>query len=189
MVAMWIVRVYNGNMGRLIEVADENKIKMMERWYAEVGYDVALALREKVREGKLTWYRVWRQAMPAVRCSRRQGELAAEYAMRRFMRKNEDIIGALLEREGLGIDRIVEKLREKLEAYRVDTYKGQVTVDPETGEPLKHADNVAQLRALDMLISLHGLKKEKQGAQVLIYINAPQIQKPEGAGTGHVGKD
>jgi len=168
----------------LVEVVDERKVKMMERWYADSSLEVVAAIWQRVREGKITWEQVWKTAMPAVRANKREGGLAAKYAMQRYIAKNRQILSQLFEQHGLGIDKVIEKTAELLEAYKLDVHKGQVTIDPETGERLKIPDNIARLRALDMLLELHGYKKAESGGQVLIYINAPQIAKPENAGQG-----
>ena len=163
---------------------DGQKVEQFEKWLGTVGQETAVQLWMKAKKGEIGYWDIWKTAFPGARVRRQVAEDAVKYGLERFIKKNSEVISRLLEEEGLGLERVIEKMKELLEAHRVDVYKGQVTIDPRTGGVLKHADNQAQLKAVSLLMDLHGLKKEAKGPQVMIYINAPRIEKPEDAGVG-----
>ena len=166
------------------QLVDGRKVEQVEKWLGSLSYETAVNLWVRIKEEKITYHEIWKTAFPGSRVRKQDAESAVKFALNRFIRKNDDVLSQLLEEEHLGIEKVVEKMKEMLEAHRVDVYKGQVTIDPDTLQPLKHADNQAQIKAMSLLMDLHGMRKESKGPQVLIYINAPQIAKPEDAGVG-----
>jgi hypothetical protein len=77
-------------------------------------------------------------------------DVAACKLMRRIKDKHD--WERLLEEAGLGFERIYTKLEELLEATTVKHYK-----DKEVGI---YTDNATRIRALELLVDLHGLRKQ-----------------------------
>jgi len=167
-----------------VEVVDDRKVQQMEKWFSSIGIETTARLWEKAKEGTLDFRKVWKTAFPATRCSPSQARLAAKFGLNRYIAKNRNIISQLLEGRGLGIEKILDKTKELIDAEQVQTYRGNIITDPKTGGNLSLPDRPTQTKALNILLEMHDLKQENKGPQVLIYINAPQISKPENAGVG-----
>jgi len=176
---MW----YNiSDMSKIIEPIDEVKIENTKAKLTSLGLEKCSLIYAEVIKGKYTWWKVWKRLYPSSKIRKVEAERIVKAAFDRYLKENNDFFSKLLDEMGLGIDVVVTKLKDLLNAHKIDTYRGMVTINPETGEPLKQPDNAVQLNAWKELGKLHGLIKEKQGGNILVMINAAPIEKPEDAG-------
>lgn len=87
----------------------------------------------------------------------------------------------LLDEAGLGYERIYAKLEEMLEAKTTKHYKGI-----EIGE---FTDNGTRMRALELLVELHGMRRQVVKHQGSITFTEAIIQNYENRKLRLVGKD
>lgn len=92
----------------------------------------------------------FRKAFPSKAATMKKPDLAGHKLMRRIKKKYD--WDRLLDEAGLGYERIYAKLEELLEATMIKHYRGQ-----ELGP---YTDNATRMRALELLVELHGRRRQ-----------------------------
>ena len=102
----------------------------------------------------------WRKASPVSKAKKRNWGRLAKKDCKLFVEKNGKDLQALLDAAGLGLSRVVQELDKSLNVKKIELYQGKIVVDKK-GLIIHFDDNAIQQRGRELLVDVHGLKKQK----------------------------
>ena len=107
-----------------------------------------------------TYAVAWKKACPVSKAKKPNWGRLAKRDCEKFEKECGKDLQKLLDIADLGLPRIVQELDKSLNQKKIELYQGKIVSDKD-GKIIHFDDNAIQQRGRELLVDIHGLKKQK----------------------------